>query len=122
MPISEFQFQEMLRRTNPRAPVVDGGGGKNRKKESELHAEIIEECKRRGWLYFHGSMAHETYRTLGEPDFQIWADGGRKFAFECKRRGGKLSTAQLGVIAWAQKLGHTIHVITTLEEFLEIVK
>lgn len=90
--------------------------------ETELHNAILEECKTRGWLPFHGSMAHRTYRTEGEPDFIIFADCGRVVAIECKRRRGKLSTAQLGIIAWAEKLGHKIHVITSIEEFREIVK
>src|SRR5688572_5875057 len=69
--------------------------------ESLLHNRIIAECKRRGWIYFHGSMALATARTVGEPDFTILADNGRFFLIECKSRTGKLSPEQLGMSVWA---------------------
>lgn len=90
--------------------------------ESLLHNQIICECKRRGWIYFHGSMAVATARTESEPDFQILAEGGRYFLIECKSKTGKLTSGQLGMKAWASKLSHTIHVIRSMEEFYEITK
>lgn len=85
--------------------------------EDPLHGDILEECQRRGWIVFHGSMAHRTYRTPGEPDFVILADGGATILVEAKTRTGKLSTEQLGIQAWAKKLDHTIHVVRSIEEF-----
>lgn len=96
-------------------PAVNSDGVDD---ESDLHNEIIRHCKDRGWIYFHGSMATKTHRTKGEPDFTIWADAGRKYAFECKSKAGKLSTDQLALIAQAEKLGHTIHVISSYEQFI----
>lgn len=90
--------------------------------ESKLHAAILEECNRRGWLVFHGSMAHRTYRTPGEPDFIILADGGATILVEAKTSNGKLSTDQLGVAAWARKLDHTVHVVRSLEGFLRVIE
>lgn len=99
-------------------------------KERELHAAILAECKRRGWIVFHGSMAHATFRTPGEPDFVCLAppiDGmddsaPRTFMIEAKTRTGKLSPDQRAIHAWAAKLGHTVHVVRSLAEFLEAVK
>lgn len=90
--------------------------------EGNLHDEILVECRNRGWIAFHGSMAHRTYRTEGEPDFIILAAAGRTIAVECKARMGKLSPAQIGIIAWAKKLGHTIHVVRSMAEFREAIK
>lgn len=90
--------------------------------ESELHNDIIAECNRRGWIYFHGSMAVATARTESEPDFEILADGGRFFLIECKSKSGKPTPGQLGMRAWAEKLGHKIHHIRSMEEFYEITK
>lgn len=90
--------------------------------EDKLHNEIIEYCKDRRWIYFHGSMAHATKRTPGEPDFEILADRGRVFFVECKAKGGKLSTDQRGVIQWAATLGHTVHVVVNMDEFKRIVE
>lgn len=89
--------------------------------EKDLHYDIIEECKRRGWIYFHGSLAHKAMRTVGEPDFTILADKGRVFFVEAKTRQGKLSTEQLGLKMWAGKLGHQIQTVYSMEEFLSLL-
>lgn len=89
-------------------------------RESDLHADILNECKRRGWIAFHGSMAHKTFRTKGEADFCCLADGGRVLFVECKTSTGKLSPEQQGIMAWMSKLGHTFHVVRSFSDFLRI--
>lgn len=91
--------------------------------ESPLHGDILDYCAKQWppWVAFHGSMAHPTWRTPGEPDFIIMADGGRTFYIEAKTRTGKLSTRQLGVQLQASKLGHTVHVVRSLDEFRKVV-
>jgi hypothetical protein len=89
--------------------------------ESDLHNAIIDYCKSKGWQYLHGSMAHKTFRTLGECDFQILANGGRFFLVECKSASGKLSLDQQGFIAHAARNGHTVHVIRSMDEFRNLV-
>ncbi len=117
--ISTTDFHRMQARTM-RHQIVSGGDGVT--DESKLHAEILDECNRRGWLVFHGSMAHRTYRTPGEPDFIVLADGGATILVEAKTRTGKLSTDQLGIMAWAKKLDHTIHVVRSLEQFKQLLE
>jgi len=90
--------------------------------EEDLHAQIMSHCRSHGWLYFHGSMAHKSKRTTGEPDFHIYAPGGKYYGIECKTRTGKLSPAQAAVHAMAARLGTKFYVIQSMEEFLEIVK
>ena len=90
--------------------------------ERDLHIQILDECKRRGWIALHGSMAEATARIVGEWDFTILADNGRVFFIEIKTKTGKLSTAQQGMIQWAAKLGHKVHVVRSLQEFLELTK
>jgi Holliday junction resolvase-like predicted endonuclease len=90
-------------------------------REARLHEEIFDECRRRGWIALHGSMAERTCRTLGEPDFVILAGGGRVLFVECKNRTGKLSPAQAALKHHAEKLGHTVHVVRSLEDFLAVV-
>jgi hypothetical protein len=94
----------------------------NCEKESDLHRAISAYCKQRGWIADHGSMAHRALRTIGEQDFTIWADRGRVFAIECKTRTGKLSTEQLGRARMMEMNGHTVHVVRSMEQFLEIVQ
>ena len=89
--------------------------------ESDLHDQISAECKRRGWIAFHGAMSERTARTLGEPDYIVLADHGRVFFIEAKTAKAKLRPEQLAIKCWAEKLGHTVHVVRSFEEFLQIV-
>ena len=89
-------------------------------REASLHEQVFDACRQRGWIALHGSMAERTCRTLGEPDFTILADGGRVLFVECKTRSGKLSPAQAALKFHAEKLGHTIHIVRSLEEFSRI--
>ena len=99
----------------------DGMLGRVNQPESVLHDQVWTECRRRGWIALHGAMSEATHRTLGEPDFTILADSGRVFFIECKTAKGKLSGHQLALKAWAAKLGHTVHVVRSMAEFLQIV-
>ena len=88
--------------------------------ESNLHDAILQHCKNQGWIAFHGSMAHSTFRTPGEPDFVLLLPGGKFLMVECKTATGKLTPEQHGIIAWAAKLGHVIHVVRSVDEFLKL--
>ena len=90
-------------------------------KESELHAQIFDECRRRGWIALHGAMSERTHRTDGEADFSIMASGGRRFDIECKTRTGKLSMEQAAMLHHAKTLGHTIQVVRSFDEFLKLL-
>lgn len=90
--------------------------------EEELHNEIIDYCRTHGWVYYHGSMAHRTRRTVGEPDFSIRADRGRVFDIEVKRPGETLSPHQLANLIQCERLGHTVHVVRSMDEFLAVVQ
>ena len=59
----------------PPSPPEDGAAC-----ESDLHDFILQDCAAQGWLALHGSMAHRTYRTPGEPDFIILLPGRAAFA------------------------------------------
>ena len=113
------QFEDYLAR-QPGAQVAPSDAPD--RPESFLHEQIMDYCEVKSWIYFHGSMAHRTRRTKAEPDFHIWADRGRKFAFECKRPGGKLSEEQARLRGMARWLGHEIHVVTSLAEFVAVVE
>ncbi|MEI7533977.1 MAG: hypothetical protein WCK57_06360 [Verrucomicrobiae bacterium] len=141
-----------LARLNPHlfAPAVRPPLGAGSACEASLHEEIFDECRRRGWIALHGSMAERTHRTRGEPDFVILASPKdwrcpicnrvtpcrndypegccgegyepvpRVIFVECKTRSGKLSPAQAALKHHAEKLGHTVHVVRSREEFLRI--
>ena len=85
--------------------------------EKALHAQIREFCRARKWLYFTGSMAHRSRRTLGEPDFTILAPNGQVLFVECKTLTGKLSEEQIQIQREADRLGHCIHIVRSLDDF-----
>lgn len=111
---------ERIKIRNSRDEVVAVATVKSPKREADLHAQIFSECRRRGWIAFHGSMSERTHRTCGEPDFVILADSGRLLMVECKMPNGKLSIEQQAMVAHASKLGHTIHVVRSMEEFFKV--
>lgn len=90
-------------------------------RECELHEAILRECKQRGWIPFHGSMAHKTFRTPGEPDFIVMRNDGQWLAIEAKTESGKLSPDQQAIAAWAETLGHKIHVVRSIEDFFKLI-
>lgn len=90
--------------------------------ESELHDEIMAYCRSKDWVCLHGSMAHRTFRTIGECDFQIYASDSRAFLIECKSKTGKVSPEQQAFAAQAWKNGHTVHLVRSMTHFLELVK
>jgi hypothetical protein len=94
------------------------------KSEAALHQQIIDFCKAQSprWKFIRCRMDLPSTVELGSHDFTIYASGGRTFKIECKTAKGKLSNHQLG---WAHEMnlnGHTVHVVRSMEEFLEVVK
>jgi hypothetical protein len=119
---SSFDLARFLERGVRTQRVLDRFDKRPDDREASLHYFILEEVRARGWLCFHGSMAHRSRRTTGEPDFQILIPGGRLLLVECKTALGKCSDEQLARAAHARKLGHTIHVIRSQREFLHLIK
>lgn len=112
--MSEQDYVAYQARHQKQPPVASKGV----ELEGQLHDEILAECRRRGWIALHGRMDVATGRTVGEPDFTILADNGRVLLVEAKSRAGKLRPEQAALHAWARKLGHTVHVVRTFEEFI----
>lgn len=90
-------------------------------KESDLHNDILDECRKRGWIALHGSMAHLTHRNEGEPDFIVLAENPDVYLIEAKSKTGKLSPAQQAFAAHAKKLGWTVEVVRSMEAFLDTI-
>lgn len=112
---------ERIASRNRNGEVVSTVEIKSPKHERDLHSQIFDECRRRGWIAFHGSMSERTHRNLGEPDFIILTDDKRALLVEAKTANGKLTIEQQAMIAHAKKLGHTIHVVRSMEDFFKIL-
>jgi hypothetical protein len=125
MSISQNDYMAMLARLNARLHYnerVRTTHSQDYERESELHQDIANYCKAKGWICFMGSTAHRTKRTIGEPDALIYADQGRCFLVECKIKGRKPTVEQMAILAWAKKLGHKAAIVESLAEFQALVQ
>jgi hypothetical protein len=118
MAISNADYLAMQARLN-KTPSTNSGDGVD--DEGELHREVLAECRRQGWLCLHGSMAHRTKRTPGEPDCVVIMPGVVLFV-ELKAKTGKPSTEQLGIQAWMRRLGFEMHIVRSLSQFMELTR
>ena len=100
-------------------PVLSSGIPES---ERDLQNEIIKCCQSNQWPIFRGSMAHRTFRNVGEPDFHVIIPWNQHLMIECKSRKGKLTTEQLGVKMQLEMVGCPVHVVRSLSEFLELVQ
>ena len=98
-------------------------------KEAKLHAAILAYCQMRGMVALHGSMAHKTHRTPGEPDFIIFASRQTQYGqtpqvwlIECKSGKEKQSVEQLHLAGQLAKHGWTVYVVRSLREFVKVVE
>ncbi len=124
MTISRQQYAEMLsrgqrnwKRDHPQSACPDAV-----EHESDLHTQIEDELKRRGWYYVHSRMDKPSTVAVGVPDFCIAADGGRAFFIEAKGRRTKVTPKQAGALLMLGNLGHKAALVRSFTEFLEVVK
>jgi hypothetical protein len=121
--ISRLAFQQMLARleaSNSRISRV-AKAPDSVEEEADLHAQIIDYCRSKGWGYIHGRMDRRSTVTEGSPDFVICADSGRVFFVEAKSKDGKVSVKQQAWIAQAKRNGHTVHVLRSVQELNDII-
>ena len=88
--------------------------------ECALHGDILNHCRRLGWIGLHSRMDKRSTSTVGHPDFVILCNEGRTLHIEAKTRKGKLREKQAALRAWADKLGHTIHLVRSYKQFIDI--
>lgn len=93
-------------------------------KESDLHDQIRKHCNAQfpKWKYIHCRMDKRSTVDKGASDFTIFMPEGKVLSVEVKTKTGKLSTEQH---AWALEmklLNHVVHVVRSMEEFLNICR
>src|SRR6185369_6092636 len=89
-------------------------------REDKLHQEIIAYCGKKWprWKFRHARMDRKTTEEIGTEDFTIFADRNRTFHFECKAKGKKRSIEQLGWAMQMRYLGHEVHCVESMSQFL----
>jgi len=91
------------------------------KRERDLHDQIEDYCRARGWFYVHSRMDRASTIAVGFPDFGIFMHGARTVFLECKRPGEKATIKQLEKIAHARKLGFVAEVVESMDGALEAI-
>lgn len=122
MGITPFQYQQMLERTSGgkvRQPVPEDAT----LKELPLHDEIIAFCYQQHprWKYIHANPTAKSTIAKGCQDFTLFLPGGVTLCIECKSKTGKLKPDQLAWKLQMEMLGHTVHVIQSMSDFLKLV-
>jgi hypothetical protein len=120
--------EQDTRETNGRSPLVPENSAVNRQSErsaspgrplleSDLHDEIMEFCKARGWLCVHSRTDKKTTTAKGVCDCIIVTPKIVAFV-ECKRKGNKPTLEQLAFLRHVQKMGWPNAVVYNMSEFL----
>ena len=132
MPVSSYQLQEMVERVARNAkrqpsiepPSPEGPARSGCDREGKLHQQIIDWCDRQWprWKYVHSRFGVKSTLDEGVCDFAIAAPGGRTFYIECKTKDGKLDPAQRDWIAEMNRLGHNVHTVRSMDEFLNLTR
>lgn len=117
----EFAEQHQRKHAPQRVVEVNPNG---EAKESDLHDKIIQHCNSQWprWKYIRARMDQRSTIQAGCQDFTIFMPCGGLLLVECKRKGGKLSEAQLSWCKELEMLSHTVHVIQSMEEFNALLK
>jgi hypothetical protein len=114
---ADYYAMQARLRAKERVPVDEEAISR----EQRLHEQILTECHARRWLVIHSRMDRPTTTAKGVPDFVILADNGRLFLVEAKARQGKLSIAQLAFGIQCEYLGHKVHLVRSLANFIDAV-
>jgi hypothetical protein len=103
-------------RTSADVPAVDD--------EGELHRQIMAWCDSQ-WprvKYRHSRMDRPTRDEIGCEDFTIFLPAGKTLHVEVKRKGSKQTPEQLAWAAELARLGHTLHVVRSFEQFAALAQ
>jgi len=126
MPISPEQYHDMVTRlehnklrTGDCVPSMPADAAE--REIEELHYPILAWCKDQGAAYIRARSDMASTIQRGAPDFTIFHNG-RVFLIECKSRTGKLKPEQIGWAMLAEKNLFKVHVVRSMNEFLEIVR
>ncbi|TXH49971.1 MAG: VRR-NUC domain-containing protein [Desulfurellales bacterium] len=90
--------------------------------EADLHADILEFCKVRGWRAHHSRMDRPSTCGVGTPDFAIAMPNGVTVWVEAKARTNKLTTEQHAWLAALNILGHVTGVVRNMDEFKAVIE
>jgi len=91
--------------------------------EMPLHKRIMEHCDQQWprWKYIRAASHRKSTIAEGCQDFTIFMPAGRTLCVECKARNEKPDKAQQAWHREMEMLGHNVHVVRNMDEFLRAV-
>ena len=122
MGISDFQYQQMLARTTKVRPGPAPPASRDAQREADIHDQIEDHCRSKGWYPIHSRMDRATTQRKGIADFIIIAPGGVVFFVEVKRPGGKPTPEQLQFAAICKRHGQLYALVYSYEDYLAFVE
>ncbi len=122
MSITRMQYYEMLANVQRRPKSITGQALADVKREADLHDQILDYCKDKGWICVHSRMDRPSTNQVGTVDAIVATDDGRTLWVECKRAGGKLTPAQNAFIHWLERNHQQVCVVRSLEQFVMFTK
>lgn len=93
----------------------------NCESERALHDAIESYCREHQWPYIHSRMDIPTTTQRGIADFLVLMPNGKLLIAEAKTRHGKQTPEQLGWQIMVERVGHTYHIVRSIEQFKDIV-
>lgn len=91
---------------------------KTHETEAQLHQEILEYCRSKGWPVVHSRLDRPATVGVGTPDFTVAMPGGKTIWVEAKTAKGKLRPEQQAWLAALRAKGHRAGVVRHLQEFI----
>ena len=103
-------------------PAAVSSGDEREVGRGGLHEKIMRHCDAQWpkWKYIHARTDQRSTVGIGVHDFTIYLPGGRVLNAECKTRDGKPTPEQLAWALQLEMLGHKVHVVRSMDEFLAI--
>ena len=96
---------------------------KTEREEQKDFRNWLRQKKAQGLLTFGCSQAHKaTTRELGEPDFAVYARGGKTLFLEFKVSTNKLTPEQESEVELLTSLGHLVAIPRTALEAISITR
>lgn len=90
--------------------------------EAQLHREILDYCRARGWPVVHSRMDVPQTAGVGTPDFVVALPGGRTLWVEAKSKKGKLRPEQAAWMAALRAVEHEACVVRSMGDFFRCVE
>ena len=118
------QYIEMQRRLGGMAMsfvCTEETSGEER--EMPLHDKIMAWCNSQHprVKYIRARSDRESTIQVGAQDFTLFLPNGRLLCIECKSATGKLTHEQQAWSKEMEMLGHAVHVVRSMEEFMKLI-